>query len=156
MENVSGQNIISPTMSFAGTGNGRFFDTDQANMADVLEGGNSTVAGCAGTYRNGTDVLVGLDYGASPVSPCDPLARTGFVGSDMLASASFETLVFEFTDFQSGDVFEFDADTDGNGSQAASDMAGMLVRVTLADGRTCDGVMVADSVDPNLAETSLR
>ncbi len=114
------------------------FDTREPNMADRFDGGNSTLPGCGGTYRLNSDVTTGLDYAASIVSPCDPNARTGWVGTNQVGTGMYQTLDFAFTSFEPGDVFEFDCDTDGNPS-TGDDMVGLEVTITFANGSVRSG-----------------
>ena len=121
--------------------NGIYFDTNEIGMRDRFDGGNSLTALCTGTYRNGSDVSVGLDYPNSNSSPCGANRRTGFTMSNFFGSAgSVRTLDFRFTNFTPGKLFEFDADTDGGQGDGAS-MAGMKVTVWLSDGTTRSGFL---------------
>lgn len=133
------------------------FDTDQAGIADIFEGGNSTLVGCAGTYRNGSDLTTGLVYGPSntvPAAPCDPAARTGFLGANELGPASYQTLTFQFSggNFFNGAVLEFDCDTDGGGISGDAN-AGLVITVTTVDGSTRTGVLAVSG--PERAEVLL-
>ncbi len=59
------------------------FDTNNPNMADQFNFGNSTQAGAKGTYRNGSDVACGLIYDNlnTPVGPGTSTgANTGWIG----------------------------------------------------------------------------
>ncbi len=144
--NNSGQQITAVTLDWSTTPDQdqlpRAFDTDQISMGDRFDGGNSQTPGCLGTYRNACDVLTGLDYAGSMASACDPAALTGFVGSNPgSAPGEFQTLDFAFTDFDSGELFEFDCDTDRGVGINGAEMRGLVVTVTLADGCAVRGVL---------------
>ncbi len=112
---------------------GIVWDADQTGMADRFDGGNSTLAGCLGTYRNSSDVNCDLDYNGTPASACDATAFTGFILEN-------PTLTFTFLDsvtganggFGSGKVFEWDCDTDGGGTSGDAH-AGAIVTITVVD-----------------------
>lgn len=134
------------------------FDTNQTNMRDLFEGGNSTRDGCAGTYRNGSDVATGLVYDGSntePANACDPTANTGWIGTNPGNSAGdWRTLEFNFVGgaFVNGATFEFDADTDNEGISGDA-MAGLVVTITFADGSTRAGALAVSGGER--AEVSL-
>ncbi|MEY2981203.1 MAG: hypothetical protein ACO4CT_05180 [Planctomycetota bacterium] len=133
--------------------NGIYFDTNEIGMRDRFDGGNSRTALCNGTYRNGSDLAVGLDYANSNASPCGANSRTGFTMSNFFGAAgSVRTLDFRFTSFTPGLMFEFDADTDGGPGDGAS-MAGMKVTVWLSDGTTRTGFLT--QVGPETSMVSL-
>ena len=54
------------------------------------------------------------------------------------ALGDYRTLNFAFTDFNPGEVFEFDADVDGGPANGGA-MAGLRVTIKLADGSTRQG-----------------
>jgi hypothetical protein len=134
------------------------FDTDQGGMLDRFDGGNSVAIGCRGTFRNGSAVATGLDFAATPISPCDPGARTGWIGSNPTQlPGSFSTLDFPFTGGlfgPGGGKFEFDCDTDF-GPTSGSGMAGLVVTITLVDAVVLQGVLAADPVDPHVSQLVL-
>ncbi|MFK7740604.1 MAG: hypothetical protein AB8H80_09800 [Planctomycetota bacterium] len=120
------------------------FDCDQTGMLNTFAEGNG--GGCGGTYRNGSDVVAGLDY----TNPANNLADTAVcAGSIAHVEASnqvgttpnYKTLKWHFAggQFTSGVVLEFDIDTDGGAGIAGADMGGMIVTVTLASGITLTG-----------------
>lgn len=115
------------------------WDQDSTTNGERFDAGNSTAAGCRGTYRNGSDAITGLDYAVSQVSPCNPTARTGYLGDN-------RTLDFRFVgnQFAGGRTFEFDCDTDGGLGVTGADMAGLQVTVTLADNTTLSGALTVD------------
>jgi hypothetical protein len=127
------------------------FDTDQTGMAGVFAGGNSLLPGCAGTYRNGTDVQTGLVYDSlntTPSNPCDPAANTGWIGTNATAPDTFQTIEFRFSAFSAGKKFEFDADTDNFFANTGGSMWGMRITVELADGTIFKGVLEPDPEIP--------
>ncbi|MBL8899970.1 MAG: hypothetical protein JNM84_20230 [Planctomycetes bacterium] len=154
-EDRLGRRITAVTLDWIGSPNVRQatmrFDTDQVGMGSLFEGGNSALPGCAGTYRRGSDLATGLVYDAScttPATPCDPGARTGWIGTNAGPSVEdWRTLHFRFTGFDPGEVFEFDADTDGGQGVAGGDMEGLRVRVELSDSTVLNGVLVAVARD---------
>lgn len=126
-------NITSVTLSFQGVSSGVFFDTDQG-----LPGGGGTF-NQGNTYRQNSDVVTGLDYGVS-----SPFSGAGWIGTNALSSASFNTIEFQFTGgLFNGNTFRFDSDTDP-GTVSASAHAGMSVTVTLDDGSTMVGTFTVD------------
>ena len=147
--NDSGMTITGVQFDFFGSSNPNqstmVFDTDQTGMADRFDGGNSTTAGCLGTYRNLSDALCGLDYLNSTVSACDPNALTGWVGTNGTTTNNWSTLDFAFVNFTSGKTFEFDADTDGGQGIGGGDMEGMVVTITFQGGMTVSGELVRQS-----------
>ena len=136
--NPTGTAITKLTITAVG---GMFFDPAQSGMADRFDAGNGTATGCLGTYRNGSAVAAGLDFSVTPVTPCDPLARQGFV-----LQANGTELVFEFTGglFANGVKFEWDCDTDFGAGINGAAMAGMRVVIDLANNDRRTGVLVAD------------
>jgi hypothetical protein len=121
---------------------GMVFDFAQVGMGDRFDGGNSAASGCAGTFRNGSDLAAGLDYASNPISPCDPGARqahreTGSTGPRV-------TLPFAGGNFRNGVRLEWDLDTDGGAGVTGASMAGMGVTVEFADGDRRRGVLAAD------------
>ena len=151
--NIAGTSILDVTFDWAASPDPgqatMVFDTDQTSMADVFDGGNSTVTGCQGTYRNGCDVTCGLVYdAANTISTCDPLANTGFIASSPSAvSNSYQTLQFRFNGFDFGKTFEFDVDTDGGNGTTGGAMAGMVVTLTTDNQGVLNGTLVADPND---------
>ncbi len=135
------------------------FDIDQDRMVGRLDGGNGT-GPCLGTYRNGSDVLAGLDYGfpGNHVSWCAPgNHNAGFTFAQGDRGATRD-LTFRFTGaaFGPGVTFEFDCDTDGGLGVSGRAMAGLVVRVTLADNTQLTGELQADSHHPFRAAVILR
>ncbi|MCA8948252.1 MAG: hypothetical protein KDE27_02045 [Planctomycetes bacterium] len=130
------------------------FDIDQNSMSDRFDGGNSALAGHRGTYRNGSDVVCGLNYGATGVYVAP------FHGSGESSGVAFSVppdtagyvpdLLFEFTGFTPGRAFEFDCDTDG-GPPTGSDHAGLVVRVKTSNSGVLTGVLAVDPTVPNRA-----
>lgn len=135
--------ITSVVLSFQGaTGpaNGVFFDTDQG----LANGGGRFDQGS--TYRNGSDVATGLNYVVSA-----PYAGSGWIGSNGVGGASFNTVEFQFTGGQfNGNTLGFDADTDP-GTQSASDHVGMSVTVILSDSSVLTGTL---AIDPTNSDRS--
>jgi len=135
------------------TPNTYIFDTNETGMADRFDGGNSSTPLCQNTYRNDSDAIVGLDYGSSILGPCGANHMTGWVGSNYGKSpGDFRTLDFRFLHFQPGEVFEFDADTDGGPGNGGA-MAGMVVTVWMSDGSVKSGQL--QMIDANTAEVAL-
>ena len=128
------------------SGTDQNFDTDQDNIGGRFDGGDRGAPGCGNTYRNGTEVVTGLIYAGTDASICDPGASgTGWVSSNPTSTAAtVDTLEFRFDDFQFGEVFEFDADTDGP-TNAGDDMAGIRVTVIFSDGTRITAPIVAFS-----------
>ncbi len=122
---------------------GMYFDPAQTGMADRFDGGNSAVPGCLGTYRNGSAAVAGLDFSVTPISPCDPAARQGFV-----LGANGTSLEFRFagSSFLGGVKFEFDCDTDAGAGIDGWAMAGMRVDLDFANGDHRSGVLAIDPV----------
>ncbi|MBK8976188.1 MAG: hypothetical protein IPM29_09690 [Planctomycetes bacterium] len=137
----------------AATANRIYFDTKQNGMADRFDGGNSTIPLCHGTYRNDSDITTALDYGVSGTTPCGGTARTGFIGTNLFSGpGEYRTIEFRFTGFDPGEVFEFDADTDGGPGNGGA-MAGLAVQVRMADGSVRSGYLVR--LDNDTAEVAL-
>ncbi len=117
------------------------FDTDQSGMAGRFDAGNSAIAGCNGTYRNGSDVAAGLVYDAQNTVrgvPCAPASNCGWIGTNPGGDpGDYRTLRFRFAGgkLRGGVVFEFDCDTDG-GDTSANEMVGLAVTVRTQSGRT--------------------
>lgn len=144
--NATPFDIVSVRLDWAlsPVSNSIFFDTNQIGLGDRFDGGNSTTALCKGTYRNGCDVLTGLDYAASGATPCGATSRTGWIGLIYGAAAGdFRAIEFRFTQFNPGEVFQFDAETDGGPGGRGGDMAGLLITVRLSNGTTRSGVLTA-------------
>lgn len=153
--------IQDVTIDLSTVATGMVFDTNQTGMADVTWGGNSTVPGCTGTYRNGSDVNTGLVYDsmntytpATPNPPCDSTANCGFIGTLPGTTDSYGALQFRFdcanqTFFCK--TFEFDADTDGGPGISGDMMAGATVTITLCDSTVFTGTL---AVDPTTANRS--
>lgn len=134
------------------------FDTNQTGMADVFDAGDSTVGGCQGTYRNGSDASTGLVYDAANTAPTSSCAvsagaNTGWIGANMGTTGDYRTLTFRFAPGQfTSRTFEFDVDTDGGAGIAGDDMAGMVVTIVLEDGSMLNGEL---AVDPSTANQSV-
>ncbi len=136
--------ITSVVLDGGPIGNGFVFDTAQAGMADRFDGGDSSVAGCLGTYRNGTALSTGLDFTQSVPSACVLGARTGFQAPAIDPQGRTPLLRFDFTGFARGEAFEFDADTDFGMGETGDAMAGMQVTVTFAGGSTVSRTLAID------------
>ncbi len=129
------------------------FDTDQTGMAQRFDGGDSTNPSCQGTYRNSSHITTGLDFSITPTSACDSVARQGWIGTNPGTIASeFRTLAFQFTDFNPGETFELDIDTDG-GSTNGGAMAGLVVTVTMSDASVRTGELVM--IDSQTSQVNL-
>jgi hypothetical protein len=135
------------------------FDSDNPSMAEVFEGGDSLVAACQGTYRNGSEVNTGLIFAGTNqqnASPCDATALQGWLGSDDgpsnygSANGDWLTLTFSFSPdtFMNGAIFEFDADTDGGVGLSGNDMAGLVFEAELKNGTITSGELVSDPNNP--------
>lgn len=157
----SGDTISQIIFDFSSSSNGALvsaeFDTDQTGMGSRFDGGNSTNIACTGTYRNGCDIACGLNYGVTANSPCDPIAKLGYIGSLATATApagtSFRALTFSFVAgmFTPGLTFEFSCDTDGGNLPAAATgahHAGLVVTVTFASGCISTAELEADATNP--------
>jgi|GEM_PF-6441226 len=131
------------------------FDCDQGAMANAFWEGNGP-SGCTGTYRNGSDVTVGLDYGnlannlldtsltcATSVAHCEATNQVG-------ATPDYRTLKWYFAGaaFLGGAVFEFDIDTDGGAGINGGAMDGMVVTVEFLSGNVLTGQLVVDPNNP--------
>ena len=134
------------------------FDTNNPNMADQFNYGNSTAAGAMGTYRNGSDVACGLIYDNlnTPVGPAaSPGSNTGWIGRggayNGSSSYNFKIITFRFGGLNfagtasNPKVFEFDCDTDRGRGTSGSDLAGMVIRVTFLGGIVYEGALEVDS-----------
>lgn len=136
-----------------GGGQDQFFDTEFAGLS--IASGNSTLAGCAGTFRNGTEQTTGLVFAGTPASPCDPAASQGFVRSGAItpvgvAPGAYRRLEFSFSQFDPGESFEFDCATIGGASATPYGLIGMMISVELVDGTTLSGPLVS-ILSPTLA-----
>lgn len=143
------------TVGASGNGALQLFDIDQNSMGDRFDGGNSTTAGFLGTYRSGSAVLCGLDFGAPGVhiAPFHLPGESAGVGFSTSPDAAgyVPDLHFVFQSFLPGRTFEFDCDTDG-GPSSGADHAGLLVRVTTANHGVLSGVL---QVDPNVPDRAV-
>ena len=147
--------ILSVDLSFTGavgSASGMRFDLDQMGLGDRFDGGNSTLPGCSGTYRNNSDVLCGLDYQAPGVyvdSQCHQAGESSGAVATMLpgSTADATALLFQFQSFNPGKVFAFDCDTDG-GPFSGDAHAGMQVRVQTSGSGMLAGVLVVDPARP--------
>ena len=159
--NNSGPDIVEVTLDFLRSttpshlNDDARFDLDQTNMADRFDAGNSTDLACLGTYRNGSDVTTGLIYDNLnfTVAPCNvttPLPNSGFIASQPGAPLfkAYHAITFRFNDFQAGESFVWDADTDGPATNDGASMAGLFVEIKLANGRTLCGELRVDPVTP--------
>jgi len=144
--------ILGIELSFIGaTGSAAAlrFDLDQAGLGDRFDGGNSSLPGCSGTYRNNTDIDCGLNYqaaGVYTIGLCHLPGESAGAAVTLLPAfvADASKLTFEFTSFLPGKTFEFDCDTDG-GQPSGDAHAGMTVQVlTSASG----ALMATLQVDP--------
>ena len=137
------------------------FDTNGnfGSSGDIAEG-NSGAVNATCTDPNGyggSDLIVGLDYAASSeAAACEPTATTGFDGMSGPGATPFDyqTLEFEFTDFQPGETFQFDCDCDGLSTGMGGELWGLSVTVTFSDGSTLSGNLAATH-DPERAELVL-
>ena len=147
--------ILSVELSFAGAvgaASGLRFDLDQTGLGDRFDGGNSTVPGCSGTYRNNSDVVCGLDYqvaGAYVDAQCHQAGESSGAVATLLPGlvADAATLLFTFNAFGPGKTFEFDCDTDG-GSFSGDAHAGMRALVQTSNSGTLMGNLVVDPAQP--------
>lgn len=128
------------------------FDIDQLGMGDRFDGGNATAPGCQGTYRNGSDLLCGLDYAAPGVHTiaCHTAGQSSGVRFRQPPDSNGNTLelIFAFSAFTPGKAFEFDCDTDG-APPTGADHAGLVVHVTTANSGVLTGLLQLDPVRPN-------
>ena len=147
-----------------------FFDTDAPNMGDFFGAGSSQRAGCAGTFRQGSDRITGLRYDAqtnSAVTLDNPVCNlwiglgaswlSGFEGGPG-PGPDFRTLTFRFDHFgldepggnpaPSAETLRFDCDTDG-GPRSGGGHAGMVVTVRLGDGTVLEGALIPDPGNPD-------
>jgi hypothetical protein len=142
------------------------WDTNNPDMADVFEGGNSVLSGCLGTYRNGSEVSNGLIFSGTPqqnLMPCDPGAMQGWIGSidgpSAYGSSDGDWLKLDFhfapDTFLNGAKFEFDCDTDGGTGVNGSAMAGVLVTVEFKNGSISTGEFFQDGRVPLLSWAQL-
>lgn len=130
-----------------------WFDPDgnclQFGGMGSFEAGNSSfVSGACGVLGpyGGTDWQTGLIYPGSDVSPCDPSANTGWIGSHFQTNGP-AAVEFRFNNFTVGKQFAFDADVDG-GPAGADGLNEVLVTV-VTDQRTISGTLVV--LDPDTA-----
>ena len=126
------------------------FDTDQTGMANTFMEGNG--GGCAGTYRNGSDVATGLDYAnaannllnattcAASIAHCEASNQVG-------TTPDYQTLKWHFTpgSFVPGSVLEFDIDTDLGAGITGAAMAGMVVTIELQSGAILTGELAVNA-----------
>ena len=137
------------------------FDTNNPNMADQFNFGNSTTPGFMGTYRNGSDVACGLIYDSlnTPVGPgASAGANTGWIGTGGYHNGSslynYKILTFRFGGNRflgtpaNPKVFEFDCDTDRGRGVTGAMMEGMVIRVTFLGGLVYEGALEADPTSP--------
>ena len=101
--------IIRLTVDFHATLSGRAFDTDQGNMGDRFDAGLAGGAGCTNTYRNGSDATTGLVYAGTSLGAGCLNVETGCRFSNRALGSTWETLTFDFIDFNPGEVFEWTA-----------------------------------------------
>ena len=82
---------------------------------------------------------------ASGYSASIPFAGSGWVGSDGLGGADFQTVSFHFAGgLFTGQTFRFDAGTDV-GTHGALSHVGMLITVTLSTGEVLSGSRISGS-----------
>lgn len=152
----SGVDITGVTFDWAGSSNpaqaSMLFDTDQTGMADRFDGGNSAVAGCLGTYRNGSDTATGLIYAGTGSAACDAAAMCGWTTTGTVGGSNTD-VSFAFTSFNPGDVFQWDMDTDGGVGVAGDDMDGCVVTITYSDGTSATAEIRA--IAPDLGGVAL-
>lgn len=133
------------------------FDLDQSGMGDRFDGGNAQTAGCRGTYRNNSDSVCGLDYGAAGnhrIACHTPQENSGFTFTTAHYDAINQTtkdLRFNFLAFGPGKRFEFNVDTDFGRGITGADMVGMQVTVDTTLSGTLQGVLAQDPADPQRA-----
>ncbi|HLQ36491.1 MAG TPA: hypothetical protein VK348_01725, partial [Planctomycetota bacterium] len=124
------------------------FDVAQEQMSDRHDGGNATAAGCHGTYRNGSDVTAGLDYGfpGNHQAPCAAGSENSGFTIDVGSPDAARALTYHFTGgtFVGGVTFEFDCDTDGGLGVSGDAMAGLYVKVVLVGGQQLIGNLAVD------------
>jgi hypothetical protein len=140
-------NVELTTIGATGTALLQRFDIDQNSMNDRFDGGNSAQPGFAGTFRNGSASLCGLDFGAPGVYVAPfhvPGESCGAAFSQAPDAAGYvPDLHFAFTAFTPGKAFQFDCDTDGGGP-SGHDHAGLVVRITTANSGVLTGVLQRD------------
>lgn len=131
------------------------FDIDQDLDGRRHDAGNSALAACTGTWRNGSDITTGLDYAfagnhraACSIAP----ANAGFT-IDGLDPTSTPALTYHFAggQFTAGKCLEFDCDTDGGLGVAGDAMRGLSVVLTFVDNSTRSGVLAVDPQAPQRA-----
>lgn len=152
-----GASIVEVQIDFATSNNPAHanivFDTDQSGMVDYFDAGNNNVAGCRGTWRHNSHVDTGLVFDAQntpPRTPCAAGANTGWIGTNPRQPGEYRTLRFRFAAGQfSNETFAFDCDTDFSAADNGGAMAGLTVRIRLANGVQFEGRLVADPVQPN-------
>lgn len=156
--------IVSVTLDISATSPEWSFDVDEVGLGPTNNSqfwnGNSTDPGgigCAGTYRNGSDVATGLIYdnmntygpdaaaGQIPLV-CDPAANCGFTATNAASGTNrWRTLTFRYTPGTfTCNTFEFDVDTDGGFGISGRAQEGMVVTVVLADTTVLTGTLVVD------------
>lgn len=148
---TSGLDIISVEWDCSGVP--EYFDTDGNSTSTTTatgaigqfdHGDGVTPAPCTiGNAFNGSDAVTGLTYGApQPASACDPAGFFGWVPSNQqgTGAGNWNTVTFDFTDFQPGETFGFDCDTDG-GSLSGFDHDGIVVTITFSDLSTASGTL---------------
>lgn len=125
------------------------FDCDQTGMANTFWEGNG--GGCGGTYRNGSDATVGLDYAnaannLSGATTC-PTSVPHCEATNPGVANSYQTLKWYFTPgtWVAGTTLEFDVDTDGGAGITGDAMAGMVVTIETLSGQTYTGELQVDS-----------
>jgi hypothetical protein len=154
--NSAADPIVSVTFDWATSSNPAqgtmVFDTDQTGMANTFGEGNG--GGCGGTYRNGSDVTVGLDYTNAANNLLDtttcPTSVAHCEATNATTAPSYQTLKWYFTPgtWVPGAVFEFDIDTDGGAGITGDAMAGMVVTVETLSGAIYTGELQVDLATP--------
>ena len=133
--------ITSIQLDFVGSSNpavqSKYFDTDEPLFGRRFDAGDSTV--CPSVFDQQNVLDVGLEFANSMVSPCDPSARTGWTGTNPGANpGDWQTIEFEFTDFEFDELFGFSVDVD-DAPDSPGDLAGVVVTITFANGSTLSG-----------------
>lgn len=129
------------------------FDCDQTGMANTFWEGNGDPA-CQGTYRNGSDVTVGLDYANVAnnligTTIC-PTSVAHCEATNMTVANSYQTLKWHFMPgtWVAGTTLEFDIDTDGGVGSGGDQNVGMRVTIETLGGVTYVGELAVDASTP--------
>lgn len=159
--NTAADPIVAVTFDWAASSNpgqgSMVFDCDQTGMANTFWEGNGDPL-CMGTYRNGSDVTVGLDY-ANPANnligtTICPTSIAHCVATNATVVNSYQTLKWNFVagSFLPGTTLEFDIDTDGGLGNAGDQNVGMVVTVETVSGAIYTGEL---GLDPTTAQSCI-